>query len=373
VSVREWWWGVKGRPIALSSLVVLACTSTTPATSSNDPRLDELEAAIAREEARLDQVQRDVLASEQRAAEARSLAETEACLAKNAEIRSSVAMSQAQCLEEVSAYNGCEAAASEARADSTLLGCLFGIGLATVTGGAAAPIALGGCALGGAVSPGGTCTKPGCADDFDQLERRALARLKLAELPMCGGYLGLAVKDSTVSRRAGLKVRKVQSSTTASGLGLGQGDVLLSIDGRGVARAEDVDLLLGRTRPGAKIRITFVRRRMLLSADGMVREPPDRKGPRLQFGAEFSAERPNVTYANAVEVVRVEEPASGAGLQVGEVLNGVNGTLVRSRDDLRRLLSGIPAGTSVTLQRAGKGPAGALKVELEPRRGRKGI
>jgi len=355
--------------------IFLACACATinnSGTTSTNPRLRDIEGRIAASERRLEQIQAEVSSSEARAEEARQLAIMERCKAGNAQIVAQASAYQAQCLGEVAAYNACEAKRSEAKADGTIVGCLFGIGVALATSGAAAPLALGGCAVGRLASESGECPRPQCAAEFDRAELRALHQLGLTELPMCGGYTGVAVKNEYVTKRAGLKVRSVGSGTTAASLGLARGDVLLGLQGRTMSSAEDVIAVIGRQREGAKIRANVVRKHALLRVEGRVRNVAvgGVRGRRAHLGAALDKTTAKVRYADAVTVTRVDGPAKAAGLVPGLVIRGINDQLIHDRDGFRRALSELSPGTSVRFQVMRSGRLERVEVTLEDREGR---
>ena len=76
-----------------------------------------------------------------------------------------------------------------------------------------------------------------------------------------------------------------------------------------------------------------------------------------------------VSQAHGLLVVQVETggPADAAGLSLGDILLGLNGTALDDVDDLRRLLRGLAAGQVVTLNIARGGAAHSLMVTLGAR------
>lgn len=376
--------GLACRPCssAIAAAMLAACCSgcvTTGAGSQaqgSDPRLEDIERRIASSEQRLEQVRVEITASEARADQARQQAEIEQCKAQNSQIKAQAMAFQAQCLEEVASYNACEARRAESRADGTILGCLFGIGVAYATAGAALPLALGGCALGKVAGTRPECPVPSCTADFQGVEARVLRQAKLAELPMCGGYAGIAVKDEHVTEIGGVEVRAVGSGTTAASLGLASNDVLLGLQGRMVASDADVAKVLGQLRSGSKVRATIIRSHKRLTVEGTVRDVDvdgNRSRTRALLGATLGNRPVKVRYADAVRVLRVDGPAASAGLLPDMIIKGVNGRLVHSRDELKQALAVTPAGTEVVFEVSSGGSMERLSIRLEERDGRSGI
>lgn len=109
------------------------------------------------------------------------------CLATNAKIHAQVSLGEARCLEARAAHQQCRATGERTRSDGTLVGCMLGLGAAALSGGAAAPWALGGCAAGrvGSEASVASCTKPKCSSRRSRIRKRVLRRNGLTELARC--------------------------------------------------------------------------------------------------------------------------------------------------------------------------------------------
>jgi len=361
----------------LLALLTVGCSvtqSTTAPTTSQ--RLAELDARFDEAEKRRIQLDADIAASEALAEQARERARTQACLAGNAELRAKATQMQSACLEKVAMYNACEARRSKAQAGSTAIGCLIGIGIATTTSGLGTPIALGGCGMGALAGSGRACPPVRCEADQQKIERKVLSTKKLPEYPLCGGYLGISVKDFEVRKRVGVRISEVGPGTTAASIGLARNDRVIAIDSRTVRSPADVDKALARKRTGSKVRVVVVRRGHLLRFDDAKVEQVTASGShssRPTFGAKLDPKQTITRYFDGLEVLRVDGPAKLADLRPGDVIKGVNGTLVHRRLELRQILTSALPGQTVRLALIREGSPLELDIELAPRKGRKGI
>ncbi len=150
-------------------------------------QLHQLELEQERQTLRLIEVRVAVDESEARALQAQAEEERARCFAQVAELDARVSLREAQCYEARASHQRCLATGERERTDGTLLGCVFGLGVAAATGGAAAPLALGGCAAGrvGGEAAADACKKPRCTTRRSRLERRVLKKAGLTEYPVC--------------------------------------------------------------------------------------------------------------------------------------------------------------------------------------------
>lgn len=370
---------LENRTVAAGLLVLMAvgCSATQSTTAPTaSQRLAALDARFDEAEKRLIELDAEIAASEALAEQARERARTQACLAGNAELRAKATQIQSACLEEVAMYNACEAKRSKKQAGSTALGCLIGIGIATTTGGLGTPVALGGCGMGAIAGSGRTCSPVRCEADQQKIEREVLSAKRLSEFPLCGGYLGISVKDFEVEKRVGVRISEVGPGTTAASIGLTRGDHVIAIDSRTVRSPADVVKAIERKRAGSKVRIVVVRRGHRLRFDDAEVEQVTSNGspsPRPTFGAKLAPKQVTTRYFDGLKVLRVDGPAKLAGLRPGDVIKGVNGTLVHRRLELRQILTSVLPGQTVRLALIREGSPLELDIELGPRKGRKGI
>jgi hypothetical protein len=167
----------------LGLMIGAACSS-----SGFEGRLATLEAEEARRQAKLDSLERQITAAELRAEHAKARAEYHECKATSASLHADVTLRRARCFQEVSSHTTCTAENERNTATGAAAGCVLGLGVAILTGGAAAPAALVGCGGGAAV---GHATRkkcgevPRCASHLNDMPRMVLAEHGLAAMPTC--------------------------------------------------------------------------------------------------------------------------------------------------------------------------------------------
>lgn len=153
-----------------------------------DSRIANLEAEEARRQAKLDALAHQITAAELRAEYAKKLVQYHECKATSAAIGAEVMLRRANCVQELAAHTECVANNEKDASRATAAGCIGGLALAVLTGGAAVPLAAAGCA-GGAVIGQATKTKcgdiPRCASQLNNMHRVVLADRGLAAVPTC--------------------------------------------------------------------------------------------------------------------------------------------------------------------------------------------
>jgi hypothetical protein len=161
------------RRVALVGLVV----ASSGCSQEGDPRLSALETRIAQEQVKLDAIRQQVATAEARAEAARIEAEYQGCRAQVKEVRAEVERRRSVCAKDVADHNFCLAQNSEREATSGLWGCGLGIVAAAFSAGAAAPWALGGCAvgMGTGAAAADQCPAPICTNEMDHAASDVLA------------------------------------------------------------------------------------------------------------------------------------------------------------------------------------------------------
>lgn len=184
-----------------SRVLVVACTmlcwscAATAATGGSTrvaevrERLDVLLQEHEAEVRRLDEVQRQIRVAQEVLAAHRSRVSFVECQAKRAELDAAVSAARADCLASLARHEACLAQHAEDTMDNEVLGGLLGLGVAVLTGGAAAPFVLGGVATGRVMSGSGEgeCgSTPACTilTDHDRLAA-ALWERGLDSMPSC--------------------------------------------------------------------------------------------------------------------------------------------------------------------------------------------
>jgi S1-C subfamily serine protease len=362
-----------GRWVLLTGCVFWSagCGGATPGLRGD---VAELRALHAQEQVKLDAIRAEISAAEVRAGEAQREAAFSECRAQVAGVEAAVAGAAAECARRVAAYNACRAENEARAAKSGLLGCVFGIGAAALSGGAAAPLALSGCGLGVAVGSASAseCDEvPSCATEPDHVTP-ILQERGLEVVPMCGGRLGVAVRPRQSEADAGLEIVTVGSvRTTAAGLGLQPGDVLLSLANRATQTAHALNQALQQMSDADPVEAEVVRNGWRIRLQGQARSVTfdGRTARRVELGASTRAIREPVRYRDGLEVVHVKDGSAAheASVIAGDVLVTVNDQLQPTESALRFTLSAVSAGASVELGVLTNGRPRTVSVVLGPR------
>lgn len=218
-----------------------------------------------------------------------------------------------------------------------------------------------------------------------------LAREAMADIFEHGrvvrGYLGVAMESvnraladgirasgsppSETGAPAGVFLSEIFPSTPAERAGLQRGDVLLSVEDVKVDHPNEVQTTIYARDPGEMVRLSVLRDntelefsvvlgereddllldrgRQLLTDIGLdVQSLSAHHGTSLGFTDEIAAEMgfQQGEWAVVVTAVRPGSPAAVKGLQVNDVITGVDEELASSRDDLLRLLAQLEPGKS---------------------------
>ncbi len=175
---------------------------------------------------RLDQLRREVAVSEIAAAASRQRAEYEECRANLAKLGAEISKRKSACSVEKSMDAQCHAKNEAHRSNSGIGGCLLGIGAAVVTGGAAAPLALGGCGVGllAGSATGEPCGSSTCVDDETAIATTLMQEQHLTTVPTCRGYAGMMVTAAATPAGTRVFVTATDPFGPAARAGLRPGD-----------------------------------------------------------------------------------------------------------------------------------------------------
>ncbi len=244
------------------------------------------------------------------------------------------------------------------------------------------------------------------------VERRAR---ELSVLAGRGAEIGVSIRDvePTEAERqkiqGGVLVEDVRPDTPAEKGGLKASDIIVEFDGEHVRSARQFSRLVQETAPGRSVKAIIVRSGQkrdiqitpsaagadalgLLPDGGRLRERLGDLADRLplfDFNFDFAVPGPSsagrlgvsvadmtmqlASYFGAKEGVLVtgvtdESPAARAGLKAGDVMTSINGTNVRSRGDLVRVLRDVGAGdVTIGIVRDKKESTVTARIESRPR------
>ncbi len=195
------------------------------------------------------------------------------------------------------------------------------------------------------------------------------------------GYMGVGINDVTpdqakffkVSKATGAVVTQVESGSPADKAGLKVGDVITDVNGKGVADAGELQVVVGEKRPGTKLNLQVMRDgspqniAVTLGTFGKDKEETiagkEAGKPRWGLGlADLTPDvrqqlqlNDNVTGA-VIQRVVPGSSADNAGLQPGDVITEVNRKPVKSAADVQRALGDVPTGNdALVLVQSGGG------------------
>lgn len=201
------------------------------------------------------------------------------------------------------------------------------------------------------------------------------------------GYLGVRMRDLTPEQRRairlapdqGVEVEFVQPDSPAANAGLIAGDVILKIDGREVVGGLNRLLnLISLSSPGSVIEIEVLRNSQPVVVRATVADSTEARAAELmgeslyELGVivrattrEISRELGYRQHVPGVLVLDVQQgtPAAEAGLEVGDILTGVDGLKITDAVELREKLEGSLERSVVELVRGRM--RGTVEVRLD--------
>ena len=171
------------------------------------------------------------------------------------------------------------------------------------------------------------------------------------------GKIGVGIQDVNASlaqsfgleRPQGALVSQVEPGGPAEKAGLKPGDVILSYNGKALAGSNELPALVANTKPGTKANIEVWRdgkKQQLaltvgeLKSDKTAQAGDSKGGEHGRLGLAVRPLTPDESKqlegVKGLLVQQASGPAARAGIRQGDVITAVNGTPVKSVEDLRR-------------------------------------
>jgi serine protease Do len=171
------------------------------------------------------------------------------------------------------------------------------------------------------------------------------------------GRLGVGVQEVTQSlaksfgldRPRGALVSQVEPGSPAEKAGLKPGDVIVAFNGKPIEQSNQLPPLVARIKPGTQAKFEVWRNGKTNELTATVGEMQQQKSAKAEQGSPETGgklglavrpltpeERKESGIAQGVVVEQVGGPAARAGIRPGDLITAVNGTPVKSPDDLRR-------------------------------------
>ena len=154
----------------------------------------------------------------------------------------------------------------------------------------------------------------------------------------------------------GALIAQASPNGPAGKAGVQPGDIVVQFNGKSVERSSDLPPMVGLVRPGRTVPVDIVRNGSPLTLMVTIEQLPEpdqvsQAGPvpnRSVLGMTVeplsSALRSDLNLEGGVLVKEVMgDPATSAGLRVGDVITQLAGESIRALEDLRRLVPNLPS------------------------------
>jgi serine protease Do len=188
------------------------------------------------------------------------------------------------------------------------------------------------------------------------------------------GRIGIGIQDLNASlaksfgleRPQGALVSTVEQGGPAEKAGLKPGDVILSYNGKPLDNSNQLPPLVAATKPGSRASVEVWRDGKKQTLDVAVGELKEEQVARARPGGGDTErggklglavrplspeEKKELGSPQGVVVEQVGGPAARAGIRPGDVITAVNGTPVKSPDDLRRQVEKAKGSVALLVRR----------------------
>ncbi len=184
------------------------------------------------------------------------------------------------------------------------------------------------------------------------------------------GRLGVMVQDLNqqlaesfgLPRPDGALVSQVAPDSAAAAAGLKAGDVITSVNGQALTRSGALSTVIGMAAPGDKVELTVWRDRASMKLDAKLGSAEAAAtladaGAAAEGGQLGLALRPlnpgerQQGQSTGMVVEQVAGAAARAGIEVGDVLVGINGKPVTSIEQIKGVLKNKPKSVALLVQR----------------------
>lgn len=186
--------------------------------------------------------------------------------------------------------------------------------------------------------------------------------------------LGVAIQEVNQTLADSFKLDKPQGALVSSvdpggpadKAGLKTGDVILNVNGKPVVASGDLPAVIGETRPGTKVTLGIWRQGKAQELTAQLGDASEKANLVAQRDEAVGKgklglalrplqpdERAQASVAGGLLVEQAAGPAAKAGIQPGDVLLAVNGTQVKSVEQVRELLAKSDKSVALLIQRDG--------------------
>lgn len=186
--------------------------------------------------------------------------------------------------------------------------------------------------------------------------------------------LGVAIQEVNqtladsfkLDKPEGALVSSVDPGGPADKAGLKTGDVILNVNGKPVVASGDLPAVIGDATPGAKVTLGIWRQGKAQELTAQLGDASEKVNQLAQRDEAVGKgklglalrplqpdERAQASVAGGLLVEQAAGPAAKAGIQPGDVLLAVNGTQVKSVEQVRALLAKSDKSVALLIQRDG--------------------
>jgi serine protease Do len=186
------------------------------------------------------------------------------------------------------------------------------------------------------------------------------------------GRLGIGIQEVNqalagsfgMKTASGALVTQVEKDSPAEAAGLKAGDVVLKLDGKAIERSGELARRIAETKPGTRATLELWRDGAAKEVAVTVGEAKDAKvaaaapadmAAQGKLGVAVrplsAEERKEAGGKEGLVVEGVSGPAAKAGIQRGDVILAVNGTPVKTVDELKKIVNGAAKSVAVLVQR----------------------
>ena len=155
-------------------------------------------------------------------------------------------------------------------------------------------------------------------------------------------------KEHDLGTNEGIYVESVEDGGAGAAIGMKSGDVIVAVDGKKLTKMAELQEVLASKRPGDKISITYLRNKKKTTASATLKNAQGNtkvvKTADLDIlGGNFkeitAEQKSQLNITSGLEVIKVNNGAlKDAGVAKGFIIQKVNDQMVKSTDDLQKIV-----------------------------------
>ena len=161
-------------------------------------------------------------------------------------------------------------------------------------------------------------------------------------------FMGIKGKEHDLGTNEGIYVESVEDGGAGSAIGMKSGDVIVAVDGKKLTKMAELQEVLASKRPGDKISITYLHNKKKTTASATLKNAQGNtkvvKTADLDIlGGNFkeitAEQKSQLNITSGLEVIKVNNGAlKDAGVAKGFIIQKVNDQMVKSTDDLQKIV-----------------------------------